>query len=627
GLVIQIIRLQKLVDQLWAKKLPGQTVLSRTSPRGRNVQIFSVGLPPGGFDLPSAVTPTELPHWSVEFKPGAGFIEQVSVSKTAYYIAVVALAALTIILMGATCSYALRRYRDEPTSAQEKEQHQRNKVAEDFDEQSYLVDLPLEAIGRYAEDEPADNIDEFMEEAPPEAPESLPDVVFRQYDIRGIYGSEITADFAFELGAAFASLALESGEDTLITGYDGRTSSPDLHQSLEQGILSTGCNVMALGAVTTPMFNLATHTRKETRSGIMVTASHNPPEYNGFKFCLDKSPLTAEAIQNLKTRMTEKNFREGLGETAQYDHITSDYLGAISENVMPANSLKVVVDAANGIAGSVAPDVLTLIGCEVIPLFCDVDGTFPNHPPDTSEEQNLVSLREAVLDHQADLGIALDGDGDRVVAISASGRIVWPDELLMIFARDMLARLPGSDIVFDVKSTRRLNKLVSNYGGRPVVYKTGHSNIRQKTRECDSPLGGEYSGHIFFRDRWHGFDDGLYAAVRLIEIITTREQPLDEIVEGFGQTFATPEIKIPVPEEAKFKLIEDLQEKCEFKNATVNRIDGLRVDYPKAWGLVRASNTSPALTLRFEADSAESLENIQSLFRKQISSIDARLTF
>lgn len=477
------------------------------------------------------------------------------------------------------------------------------------------------------EDKPKEPTAKENEEstATPE-PTSFPGVVFRDYDIRGLAGSQLTAEFAHKLGKVLATKALDLGEHSIIVGCDGRNSSGELTEALEQGILITGCHVIHLGQVPTPLLNYATHELSETDCGIMVTASHNPAEYNGFKMFFKRHALCGDEILSLKSEL-EKDIPEMNPGELEVRDLSEEYVVNIANDIVPADDLKVVLDAGNGVAGKHACRVLEAIGCEVIPLYCDVDGDFPNHPPDTSVAENLADLIACVKESNANLGIALDGDGDRMVAISESGKIIWPDELLMIFARDVVSRHPGADVVFDVKSTNRLNSLISSYGGRPVMWKTGHSHMYNKILECEAPVGGEYSGHIFFHDRWHGFDDGTYAAARLIEIMAIREQGLDEMVAGFETRYSTSEIKIEVADEEKFSVMDKLVSNHGFEAGNISTIDGLRVDLPEGWGLIRASNTSPALTLRFEANSSEALENIQATFRQQLESIDNKLTF
>ena len=458
--------------------------------------------------------------------------------------------------------------------------------------------------------------------------EKYPTEVFRDYDIRGQALNQITVQFAEALGKTLGSNAITTRQSALAVAADGRTTSPELHEALVEGILSTGCDVIDLGCIPTPVFNFGLHILPEVTSGVIVTASHNPPEDNGFKIIIDQNVMKPDDITQLAHAMSAEQWHEGNGNY-HMQGIEDTYCQAIDNDVQISQPLHVVVDCANGVMGPLAPGVLEAFGCQVTPMYCDVDGEFPNHAPDPSDPKNLQDLIAVVAHENADLGLAFDGDGDRLVAISATGRIVWPDELLMIYARDMLNRQPGAHIVFDVKSTRRLASLISNYGGQPVMCKTGHSNIRRKIQDTDAPLGGEYSGHIFFNDRWFGFDDGLYAAARLIEIMTIREQSLDEIIDSFERTVATPEIKIPVPDNQKFVIMDAMTKTAAFKDSTLNNLDGLRVEFADGWGLIRASNTSPSLTLRFEADNREALQTIQACFKEQISPIipDTKLPF
>lgn len=456
----------------------------------------------------------------------------------------------------------------------------------------------------------------------------IPRNVFRNYDIRGEADREISVDFANLLGKTLATRALRASQSALAVAADGRVSSPRLKKALVEGILSTGCNVIDFGQVPTPIFNFGIYHLNTVDSGVIVTASHNPMRDNGFKLVMDNRAPDAEAIQTLADGMSGGDWDKGKGTVEEVD-VVEPYFDAVSADVVIATPLKIVVDGASGAMGPFAPGLLEAFGCEVIPLYCEVDGTFPYHPPDPSDPNNLKDLITTVTHQQADLGFAFDGDGDRVVAVSGSGRIVWPDELMMVFARDLLTKQPGADVVFDVKSTRRLNALVSSYGGRPLMWKTGHSNIRNKIAEAEAPLGGEFSGHIFFRDRWFGVDDGLYTAARLIEILSLREQSLDEMIEGFDVAVATPEIKVPVDEEQKFELIEKLRASGDFGDGIVNDIDGIRVEYSDGWGLVRASNTSANLTLRFEAENEAALGRIQAIFKPVLEQhlADVKLPF
>ncbi len=450
--------------------------------------------------------------------------------------------------------------------------------------------------------------------------EEYPSLVFRDYDIRGQADSQITKAFALALGKTVGTKAVETSQSALIIAMDGRTTSPALKQALAEGVLSTGCNVIDLGLIPTPAFNFGLQTLDGADSGLIVTASHNPPGDNGFKLIFEQRPLSSGEITELASAMKKGRWVQGNGELIQMD-IEESYIGAITNNVSLSRPIRLVVDCGNGAMGSVAPRALEALGCEVTQLHCDIDGNFPNHDPDPSDPRNLEDLISIVRHQQADLGLAFDGDGDRLVAVSGKGRIVWPDELLMIFARDALGHQPGANIVFDVKSTRRLPNIITAYGGQPILSKTGHSNIRRKIQDTNAILGGEYSGHIFFNDRWFGFDDGLYAAARLIEILDIREQSLDDILTGFESSVSTQEIKLAVPDTEKFALMDTIASETNFDDGEVTDIDGLRVEFADGWGLIRASNTSANLTMRFEAENRVALDRIQDCFKTQIGRI------
>jgi phosphomannomutase/phosphoglucomutase len=464
--------------------------------------------------------------------------------------------------------------------------------------------------------------------SPPE-PEAVIDtnlsLIFRAYDIRGIVGETLTPAVIYKIGMAIGSEAADTGQSSLLVGADGRLSSPEVMEALIDGILATGTNVISLGAVPTPVLYFGTHTT-ETRSGVMITGSHNPPEYNGFKIVLDGRTLVETDIARLYKRFLAEQFSSGAGQLTEMD-IREQYIEAISDDVVVAQPLRVVIDCGNGIAGEIAPNVLKNLGCEVIPLYCDVDGNFPNHHPDPTIAANLEDLILMVKSQEADLGIALDGDGDRLVAVTSSGVIIAPDQLLMLFAKDIVSRNPGSDVVYDVKCTRHLSNIISGFGGRPIICRSGHSYLKEKMAETDAVLGGEFSGHICFEERWFGFDDGLYAGARLLEIVGSQTAGLDELMGEFPQTVSTPEIQIPVSDAEKFGLVNALIDSNKFDDGSISLIDGIRVDYSDGWGLVRASNTSPCLTLRFEADDDTSLRRIQDIFRDNLLYIDKRLTF
>jgi phosphomannomutase / phosphoglucomutase len=456
---------------------------------------------------------------------------------------------------------------------------------------------------------------------------TLPADIFRAYDIRGVVGDSLTAEYAYWIGRAVGSQSLAQGEPNVIVGRDGRLSGPELLQQLVQGLLDCGCQVTDVGMVPTPVVYFAANVL-EGRSAVMLTGSHNPPDYNGFKIVIAGDTLANEQIQALKARIDNNDLASGVGSVQQVD-VLERYFKTIRDDIALAKPLRVVVDCGNGAAGVIAPQLIEALGCSVIPLFCEVDGTFPNHHPDPGKPENLVDLIARVKAENADLGLAFDGDGDRVGVVTNTGTIVYPDRLLMLFAKDVVSRNPGADIIFDVKCTRRLTPLISGYGGRPVMWKTGHSLIKKKMKETGALLAGEMSGHIFFKERWYGFDDGIYSAARLLEILSLDKRDAEHVFSAFPSDISTPEINIQVTEQSKFPLIERLQREGQWGEANLTSIDGVRVDYPKGWGLIRASNTTPVLVLRFEADTQEELERIQDVFRGQLHKVapDLQLPF
>lgn len=448
-----------------------------------------------------------------------------------------------------------------------------------------------------------------------------PDVVFRDYDIRGIADAELSPEFALRLGKTLGTIILQNNHSAMYVGRDGRLSSPELATALINGLQSTGCRVVDLGQVTTPIVNFAIHNDRQSSCGVMVTASHNPACYNGFKIIIQGQVIAGRTLQLLKPMLQDAKFRTGSALPISPRKIVPYYIQHIVANSSLDRSFRLVIDAGNAVAGPVAMQLFDSLGCLAFPLHCEVDGAFPNHEPNPADENNLQELIAKVKEVNADMGFAFDGDGDRLVVITSSGEILWPDRLMMIFARDILKRNPGADIVFDVKSSKRLAEIVRQYSGRPVMCKTGHSHVRRAVHQNQAPLGGEYSGHIFFNDRWNGFDDGLYAAVRLLEILCAEEQPrsLDNIINEFDSSCYTPEILIPVDEAEKFSLMATLAASCQFEGGEVITLDGLRVEYPNGWGLIRASNTSANLTLRFEADNYQSLAEIKRGFSTELS--------
>ncbi len=451
----------------------------------------------------------------------------------------------------------------------------------------------------------------------------LPAGIFRAYDIRGVVGDSLTADTAYWIGRAIGAESLACGEPGVVVGRDGRLSGPELASSLIRGLCEAGCDVTDVGMVPTPVLYFAANTLGP-RSGVMVTGSHNPPDYNGFKIMIAGETLSGERIQRLYRRLQDGELSSGAGQCRQAE-ILDAYRARILGDLKVERRLKVVVDCGNGVAGVNAPELIEALGCEVIPLFCEVDGTFPNHHPDPGKPENLRDLIAKVAETGADLGLAFDGDGDRVGVVTNTGEMIYPDRLLMLFARDVLGRNPGAEIIYDVKCTRGLAGVIAAQGGRPLMWKTGHSLIKAKMKETGALLAGEMSGHIFFKERWYGFDDGIYSAARLLEILSLDGRSAAAVFADFPVALSTPEINISVGDERKFALIEALQRDAQWGEASLFTLDGVRVDYPYGWGLVRASNTTPVLVLRFEADSAEQLSQIQQVFHDQLKAVAADL--
>ncbi len=445
--------------------------------------------------------------------------------------------------------------------------------------------------------------------------------IFRAYDIRGIVDETLNEGVVELIGKAIASEAILFGQKAICIGFDGRHSSTPYSEALSRGIMSTGIDVISVGQVPTPVLYFSTHHFK-TGCGVMITGSHNPVNYNGLKIMLDGKTLAGDEIQKLYNRILLQDFETGEGGFSESD-VSQEYMGAILNDIAVAAPLKVVLDAGNGVAGKVAPQLIEELGCEVIPLHCEVDGNFPNHHPDPSKPENLSDLISAVQAHEADIGLAFDGDADRLGVVTNTGKIIWPDRLLMLFAKDIVSRNPGADILFDVKCSRRLNSLISSYGGRPVMWKSGHSFMKAKMRETGALLAGELSGHIFFKERWFGFDDGLYAAARLLEVLGIEDRSPEDVFADFPEDLSTPEITISVTDESKFTIVESLCAlKDQFVGGNASTIDGLRVEYPNAWGLCRASNTTPMLVLRFEADDEAAMEDVKAAFKAQLQVVD-----
>jgi len=450
--------------------------------------------------------------------------------------------------------------------------------------------------------------------------------IFRAYDIRGVMGETLDASIAKLIGHAVGSLMHEKNIRSIVVGRDGRLSSPELSQALIDGLRMAGRDVIDLGLVPTPVVYFGTfHLR--TGTGISITGSHNPSNYNGFKIVVDGETLSGDAIQMLYARISENKLHrsESAGSVMPRD-ISDDYVQRISSDIQIERKLRVVIDCGSGAAGELAPRLLEAIGAEVEPLFCEIDGTFPHHHPDPSDPDNLVSLIQVVQRTGADIGLALDGDGDRLGVVTRSGEMIYPDKLLMLFAADVLERNPGACIIYDVKCTNLLPTHILRYGGSPLMWKTGHSLIKSKMKETEAELAGEMSGHFFFRERWYGFDDGLYAAARLLEILAASSEDADEVFAALPKSVSTPEIKVPVAEGEQFSFIEKFVAQAKFEGARISTIDGLRADWADGWGLVRASNTTPVLVMRFDAKDNEALLRIRSAFRQQLLTVDPSLS-
>jgi phosphomannomutase/phosphoglucomutase len=450
--------------------------------------------------------------------------------------------------------------------------------------------------------------------------------IFRAYDVRGVVGTTLNREVAHALGQSIGTLMNEKGLREIVVGRDGRLSGPELAGALADGLRAAGIDVIDIGAVPTPVVYYATY-RFNTGCGVAVTGSHNPPDYNGFKIVVGGETLAEGAIQDLYQRIASGRLDgAGRGGLRQVD-VAPDYIEKIVSDVLAERRLKIVVDCGNGIPGALAPAVLEGVGCEVIPLYCEVDGTFPNHHPDPSDPRNLEDLILAVKQTSADLGLAFDGDGDRLGVVTRSGEIIFPDRLLMLFARDVLARQPGATVIYDVKCTSHLKGQILDAGGSPLMWRTGHSLIKAKMRETGAELAGEMSGHFFFKERWYGFDDGIYAAARLMEILAgdLQGRSADEIFATLPKSVSTPELNIPMGEGETYPFMDKLRQQASFDDASLITIDGLRADWSDGWGLVRSSNTTPVLVLRFEADNAPALRRIQDVFRKQLLAVNAGL--
>ena len=447
---------------------------------------------------------------------------------------------------------------------------------------------------------------------------AMPQHIFRTYDISGHVGRDINDDIIEQIGVSLGSELQARNQNSLILGWDGRLSSPAMASALQAGLLASGVNVINLGAITTGMLYYACH-ELGSSNGVMITGSHKPSDINGLRIVINRQPLMQEQLMALYHRIQRQDFTSGQG-LVEEKSIASTYIERIQSDIQLSRPLKVVLDGSNGIAGPIGIQLLKTMGLEVIPLYCDIDGNFPNHQPDPSKPDNLIALQNAVKEQQADIGIAFDGDGDRIAIVDEQGAIISPDRILMFLAKDIISRQPGSDVVYDVKSSRRLSQLISQSGGRPTMWKSGQCLMKAKMEELNALLGGELSGHIYFRDRWYGFDDSLYVSARLLELLSHQFESVSKIFEEFADDISTPELTIDADDKRKFVIIQLLASDPNLqKEARISVIDGVRSDFADGWGLVRASNTAATLTVRFAGNNTESLERIKSLFREALN--------
>jgi phosphomannomutase/phosphoglucomutase len=443
--------------------------------------------------------------------------------------------------------------------------------------------------------------------------------IFKAYDIRGVVGRTLTPDAVRAIGRALGTLAAARNRTAIVVGRDGRLSGPELLQALSEGILAAGVDVIDIGMVATPMTYFAAE-HLGTKCSVMVTGSHNPPDYNGLKMVIDGGTLSGDDIQALRARIERGDVRSGLGSRRTQD-IAPAYFERITGDVRLARSMKIAVDCGNGVAGAFAPELYRRLGCEVVELFCDVDGRFPNHHPDPSQPANLEDLKRRLREGDCELGLAFDGDGDRLGVVTPQGHVIFADRQLMLFAADLLSRVPGATIIYDVKSTRNMKPWIREHGGVPMLWKTGHSLIKSKMKEVGAALAGEMSGHTFFGERWYGFDDGLYAGARLLEILSRHGDPA-AVLDALPDAVSTPELQIACDEGEQHALIAKLKQEAEFPGAReVIVIDGVRVEYADGFGLARASNTTPVIVLRFEADDEKALARIQQEFRRVLTAV------
>lgn len=452
---------------------------------------------------------------------------------------------------------------------------------------------------------------------------AVPAGIFREYDIRGIVDRDLTDELVFDIGRAIGSEAHSRGLSRMVVGRDGRLSGPRFLDALSKGLVSTGCTVIDVERVPTPTLYYAVF-QLQADGGVMVTGSHNPADYNGFKSMLGSGTLHGKQIQEIRQRIENKDFVTGQGHVENLD-IRWDYIQRIVGDVKLARPLRIGIDCGNGVTGAVAPQLFQELGCEVHGIFTEVDGNFPNHHPDPTVEKNLQDLIRLVDEKDLDLGLAFDGDGDRLGVVAPGGEIIWADRQMILLAQDVISRNPGAPIIFDVKCSRFLPAAINEAGGKAVMWKTGHSLIKSKMQEMQAPLAGEMSGHIFFKERWYGFDDAMYTGARMLEILSRDSRTPGEVLRSLPKGHSTPELRVDTPEGRNFTLVDDLKKAASFPDAKIIDLDGIRVEFPDGWGLARASNTQPAVVVRFEADNPEALKRIQEQFRSLLLQVEPGL--
>ncbi len=634
---LAVSSVQQAVDRL---RLDGGYVeLQQVTPKGSTLNLATRGSRPAGHIGPAKVQPIEGTRWRLAYWP----VQAVGAFDTTDHLyywggfgAALAVLGLMLFVLYRGVARALRE--DQVTVIRLFKDLEEGGVTRRYSARLTNCRGALEQLQHMARDfRGAPAAAPPLEAAPAglgpdtgglevrEAPQTktIPASIFRAYDIRGIVGDTLTADIVYDIGRAIGSEACEKGQQKIVVGRDGRLSGPELSAALIKGLTAVGCDVADVGQVPTPVLYFATE-YLGTGSGAMLTGSHNPANYNGLKIMLRGETLYGDGIQALRSRVQSANLTSGEGSAQSVD-VAMSYIDRITSDVRLARPLKVAVDCGNGVTGELAPQLLRALGCEVVELYCEVDGTFPNHHPDPGKPENLIALTRAVTGQGADIGVAFDGDGDRIGVVDSGGKIIWPDRLLMLLAQDLLLRQPGAQIIYDVKSSRHLEQVIQSHGGQPLMWKTGHSLIKAKMRETGALLAGEMSGHIFFKERWFGFDDALYACARLLEVVSADERPSAKLFAELPESVSTPELNVGTAEGQHFKIMEQLVTDPGFPGAKLITIDGLRVEFEDGWGLVRASNTTPSLVLRFEADDAEALRRIQDAFRARLQRIDPGL--